>query len=74
MDYQFLFNIALSVVAFLGGWMLSRIYSALDRLDQDVRDMPKNYVTKEDYRHDIAEIKEMLRDLVSRFERLVDRP
>lgn len=60
MDYQVLFNVALTVVSALGGWTLNRIYTALDRLDSDVRDMPKHYVGKDDYRTDIQRIETML--------------
>ena len=60
MDMQILFNIALSVAAFFGGWILNRIYTAIDRLDNDVRDMPKNYVSKDDYRDDIKDMNRKL--------------
>ena len=60
MDMQILFNIAVAVAAFLGGWVLNRIYSAIDRLDNDVRDMPKNYVSKDDYRDDIKDMNRKL--------------
>ena len=58
MDYQVFFNIAIAVVGAAGGWILNRIYQALDRLDRDVRDMPHLYVSKEDYRRDIYDIKD----------------
>ena len=65
MDYQILFNIAVAVAGFLGGWTLNRIYQALDRLDNDVRQMPLNYVNRDDYRSDVTEIKTMLGKKVS---------
>ena len=37
MDYQILFNIAVAIAGFFGGWTLNRIYQAIDRLDNDVR-------------------------------------
>ena len=73
MDYQILFNVAMLVAGFFGGWTLTRIYSAIDRLDQDVRDMPHTYVSKEDYRDDIREIKEMLGAIFKRLESKVDK-
>ena len=48
MDYQVLFNIAIGVAGIFGGWVLNRIYNAIDKLDADVRSMPHTYVTKED--------------------------
>ena len=40
MDTQVLFNIAVSLAGFLGGWILNNIYRSLERLDTDVRAMP----------------------------------
>jgi len=73
MDYQTLFNMAVTVAAFFGGWTLSRIYAAIDRLDKDVRDFPKDYVSKDDYREDVREIKEMLGAIFKRLENKADK-
>ena len=73
MDYQTLFNLAVTAAAFFGGWTLSRIYTAIDRLDKDVRDLPHVYVSKDDYREDVREIKEMLGAIFKRLEHKVDK-
>jgi hypothetical protein len=73
MDYQILFNIAVAVAGFFGGWTLNRIYQAIDRLDNDVRGMPLNYVTREDYRVDVSEIKGMLGKIFDRLEHKADK-
>ena len=73
MDYQILFNVAMLVAGFFGGWTLTRIYSAIDRLDQDVRDMPHTYVSKEDYRDDIRDIKEMLGAIFKKLDGKADK-
>lgn len=57
MDYQLLFNIALSAAGFLCGWTLNNVTKAIERLDSDVRDMPKTYVTKDDWREDMKALK-----------------
>jgi len=72
-DYQVLFNIAVTAAAFFGGWILSRIYSAIDRLDDDVRDLPKVYVSKDDYREDLREIKDLLGAIFKRLDHKVDK-
>jgi len=72
-DYQTLFNMAITAAAFFGGWTLSRIYTAIDRLDKDVRDFPKDYVSKDDYRDDVREIKEMLGAIFKRLENKADK-
>jgi hypothetical protein len=63
MDLQISFNIAMAIAGFLGGWVLNSISRKIDRLDEDVRDMPSNYVLKQDYKSDIAEIKGMLAEI-----------
>ncbi len=73
MDYQVLFNLAVTAAAFFGGWILSRIYSAIDRLDDDVRDLPKVYVSKDDYREDLREIKDLLGAIFKRLDHKVDK-
>jgi hypothetical protein len=73
MDYQVLFNIAVTVAAFFGGWVLNRIYTAIDRLDDDVRDLPKVYVSKDDYREDLREIKELLGAIFKRLDNKADK-
>lgn len=57
MDYQVLFNIAFTAAGFLGGWVLNNMTKAIERLDADVRDMPKTYVAKEDWREDMRTLK-----------------
>lgn len=73
MDYQTLFNLAITVAAFFGGWTLSRIYAAIDRLDKDVRDMPHVYVAKDDYKDDLREVKELLGAIFKRLENKADK-
>ena len=73
MDTQQFFNIALGLSAFLGGWVLNNNSRAIERLDTDVRAMPTNYVSKDDYRHDIAEMKDMLGKIFDKLDTKVDK-
>lgn len=73
MDYQVLFNLAITAVAFFGGWTLNRIYSAIDRLDNDVRSMPHDYVSKDDYRSELKEIKEQLNKIIDKLDGKADK-
>ena len=73
MDYQILFNIAVAVAGFFGGWTLNRIYQAIDRLDADVRQMPAHYVARDDYRADMADIKGMLGKIFDKLDGKVDK-
>ena len=73
MDYQVLFNIAVAIAGFFGGWTLNRIYIAIDRLDSDVRSMPHDYVSRDDYKADIRDIREMLGKIFDRLENKADK-
>ena len=73
MDYQVLFNIAVAMAGFFGVWTLNRIYQAIDRLDSDVRNMPLNYVTRDDYRADMRDIKDMLGKIFDKLDGKVDK-
>ncbi len=73
MDYQVLFNLAVAVAAFFGGWVLNSIYRSIERLDKDVRDLPHTYVSKDDYRHDIDEIKGMLTKIFDKLDAKADK-
>lgn len=73
MDYQILFNIAVAIAGFFGGWTLNRIYQAIDRLDADVRQMPTQYVARDDYRSDMADIKLMLGRIFDKLDGKVDK-
>jgi hypothetical protein len=73
METQVFFNIALGLSAFFGGWVLNNITKAIERLDTDVRAMPINYVSKDDYRRDIDDIKEMLGKIFDKLDAKVDK-
>lgn len=73
MDNQLLFNAAVSIAGFLGGWVLNNIYKTMDRLDKDVRQMPLMYVTQTSYRSDIDEIKSMLIRIHDKLDTKVDK-
>lgn len=73
MDYQTLFNIAIAVAGFFGGWTLNRIYQAIDRLDNDMRGMSTNYVGRENYRTDMSDIKAMLGKIFDKLDSKVDK-
>jgi hypothetical protein len=73
MDAQSLINAGIAIAGFLGGWVLKRITDSLDRLDEDVRTMPEKYVRREDFRHDIDEVKTMLERIFEKLDSKMDR-
>ena len=80
MDTQVLFNIIVGVAGLFGGWILNSISRSIEKLDEDVRDMPLTYVTQDAYnrdqsryQRDIDEIKGMLRLIFDRLEDKADK-
>ena len=73
MDLQVLFNIAVGMAGFFGGWILNNISRSIDKLDLDVRAMPLTYVTQNHYQRDIDEIKGMLRLIFDRLDDKADK-
>jgi hypothetical protein len=73
MDYQPAFNLALGAAAFCGGFILNKIWAALERLDNEARQLPKIYVSRDDYRADLHEIKVLLARISDKLELKVDK-
>lgn len=73
MDSQMLFNIAIGLASFFGGWVLNNITKAVDRLDADVRNMPHQYISKDEYHRDMIEIKTMLGKIFDKLDAKVDK-
>lgn len=74
MEGQMLFNIVVGLAAFFGGWTLNNITRMLNRIDDDIRELPHVYLTKDDYKADISEIKGMLGKIFDKLESKVDKP
>ena len=73
MDGQSLFNLIVGIAAFFGGWTLNNITRMLNLIDDDIREIPHIYISKDDYKTDIAEIKGMLGKIFDRLENKADK-
>jgi len=60
-------------VGALGGWVLNSLSRSILRIEDRLLELPMQYVTKEDYRMDISEIKEMLNKIFDRLDNKVDK-
>ena len=74
---QMVFNLLVSIAGFLGLFVFNSILRRLQRLEDDTRSlrdtMPREYVHKDDYRSDIKEIKEILKQISDRLESKTDK-
>jgi len=73
MELQLLFNAAVGIAAFFGGWVLNNITKAIERLDADVRKMPHTYVTKNEYHRDIDELKDICKQIFNKLDNKADK-
>lgn len=73
MDTQTLINILFSVAGAFGGWILNSLSRSIIRIEDRIADMPLQYVTKDDYRRDIDEIKTMLNDIYKELRSKADK-
>lgn len=63
---QAMFNWAVGLAGFLGGWVLKVVWDAVRDLRKDIRqierDLPEVYVRKDDFREAVREMKETMKD------------
>lgn len=74
MDNQQLFNLVVSVAGFLAIYVINQLTRTIQKLEDKVNDLPHSYVTKDDYRSDIAEIKKILHDIFDKIDKKADKP
>jgi len=70
---QIVFDVIILIGGFLAAWAYTRIYTLLDRIDSEMKQIPEKYVTKDDYREDIREIKDLLGAIFKRLENKADK-
>ena len=70
---QIIFDGIILIAGFLAAWAYTRIFTLLDRLGQDLKEIPEKYVAKDDFREDMREIKEMLGAIFKRLENKADK-
>ena len=77
MEYQSLINSAAGFGFTVVGWFAREMWSAVKELKSDLsklrEELPKTYVTRDDNRDDIREIKEMLGKIFDRLDSKVDK-
>ncbi len=73
MDNQQLFNLVVSVAGFLAAYVINNLTRTIQKLEDKVNDLPHNYVTKDDYRSDIADIKSILKQIFDKLDNKQDK-
>ena len=73
MDNQTLINLAFGVAGAFGGLILNSLSRSIIRIEDRISEMPLQYVTRDDYRNDINEIKGMLSKIFDKLDNKVDK-
>ena len=73
MDNQQLFNVVVSIAGFLAIFAVNFTARKIQKLEDAVAEMPKEYVAKDDYRSDISEIKAILKQIFDKLDGKADK-
>ena len=73
MDTQVVFNIAIACAGGLALWVLNSMTRQIQRLEDKLESLPHDYVQKDDYRSDIKEVKDILRQIFDKLDNKQDK-
>lgn len=77
MNSQDIINLAFGAAASVLGWFARELWAAVKDLKGDLaklrEELPKTYVTRDDFREDIRDIKDMLKRLFDRLDNKADK-
>ena len=73
MDNQQIFNAVVSIAGFLAVFVFNNVTKQIQRLEDKINELPKEYVAKNDYRSDIAEIKDILKQIFNKLDSKADK-
>jgi cell division protein FtsL len=77
MDNQQLFNLVVSIAGFLAMFVFYQAMQRLQRNEDKIaeleRNLPHDYVQKEDYRSDVKELKDMVRQIFDKLDNKQDK-
>ncbi len=77
MDNQQIFNFVVAIAAFLAVFVFNQTTRKIQKLEDDMtalrENLLKDYVQKDDYKSDIAEIKSILRQIFDKLDSKQDK-
>ena len=77
MEYQSLLNAGLVLISSVTGWFARELWTAVKELKTDLaklrEDLPKEYISKDDYKEDIRELKKMIEKIFDKLDNKSDR-
>lgn len=73
MELQILINLGFGAAGAFGMWILNRLSRSVEKIEDNINEMPHRYVTAAQYQRDIDEIKFMLSKIFDRLENKADK-
>ena len=73
MDNQQIFNAVVSIAGFLAVFVFNNVTKQIQRLEDKINELPKEYVAKDDYRVDISEVKDILKQIFNKLDDKVSK-
>ena len=73
MENQFLFNCIVGVAGFLLVFVFNSMTRKIQKIEDTLANLPKEYVQKDDYRADISEIKSILKQIFDKLDNKADK-
>ena len=78
MEIQYIVDGVTAIIGALFGWLFKIIWDAIKELQRDIKDtnqtIHEQYVRKDDYRIDMAEIKGMFNRIMDKLDNKMDKP
>ena len=73
MEPQWLINFGFTMAGAFGMWILNRLNNSVEKIEDNINEMPHRYVTAVQYQRDIDDIKMMLSKIFDRLEAKADK-
>jgi hypothetical protein len=77
MESQLVFNFVVSIAGFLAVFVFYQVMTRLQKMEDAMATMkenlPEKYVQKDDYKTDVKELKDMLRQLFDKLDNKADK-
>ena len=73
MDNQQIFNIVVAIAGFLAVYVWNGMTRKVQRIEDKMAELPKEYVAKDDYRQDINDIKQILKQIFDKLDGKADK-
>jgi len=74
---QDMINAGIGIVGTVFGWVLRAIWNAVTTLQADLKEIERelhtSYVSKDDYRQDIIEVKDILKQIFDKLDKKADK-